>query len=166
MSKDPFTSSESKISFDIYRYIFTGVCLSTGGGVSGLGGWCLVPGGGAWSRGGCLIPGGLAQGVPTLGGVSAPGGGCLLQGGGLYPSMHSVNSPQGLEDPRKWGARDHPRQIYFIFMELSEKLCQIIFVGFCPSGLGPWWIQHFTEGHKLPGGAPTYYCAKILPKTA
>ena len=153
MSKDPFTSSESKISFDIYRYIFTGVCLSTGGGVSGLGGWCLVPGGG------CLIPGGAwPRGCLLWGGVCS--------GGGLYPSMHSVNSPQGLEDPRKWGARDHPRQIYFIFMELSEKLCQIIFVGFCPSGLGPWWIQHFTEGHKLPGGAPTYYCAKILPKTA
>ena len=67
MSKDPFTSSESKISFDIYRYIFTGVCLSTGGG-------CLVPGGrlipgGAWPRG-CLLWGGVC----SRGVVSAPGG--------------------------------------------------------------------------------------------
>ena len=74
MSKDPFTSSESKISFDIYRYIFTGVCLSTGGGVSGPGG-SPDPGGG------------LAQGVPTLGGgVSAPGGGGVCSRGGCIPA--------------------------------------------------------------------------------
>ena len=78
-------------------YVFTGVCLSTGGGawswgvcsrgVPGPGGmsagggclvlgWCLLPGG-AWSwrvcSGGCLVLGG-----------SAPGGGCLVPGGAWW----------------------------------------------------------------------------------
>ena len=65
-------------------YVFTGVCLSTGGG-----GWCLLPGGGAPGRGvpaprgphpgGCLV-----WEVPAPGGVPGQGGawsgGCLVRG--------------------------------------------------------------------------------------
>ena len=87
-------------------YVFTGVCLSTGGIACSWGG-CLVLGvsarGGACSRRclvlGCLLPGGAwSQGVPGPGGVSAPGGclilgGCLLPGGCLVPG--GVPGPGG-----------------------------------------------------------------------
>ena len=72
-------------------YIFTGVCLSTGGCAwswrNGSGGLCLVLGGawsqwGAWS-GGVLGPGG----VHCPGGVHGPRG-CAWSWEGWYPSMH------------------------------------------------------------------------------
>ena len=83
--------------------MFTGVCLSTGGGGSAPGGGCLVRG---VCSGGCLVRGG----VPGPGRGSAPGGslvpvGCLVLGvpggdpprtatavGGRHPTgMHSCD---------------------------------------------------------------------------
>ena len=77
--------------------MFTGVCLSTGGGGGS------APRGGAWS-GGCLVPGGclvlgggLLQGEPGPGG-SGPGGAwwrpprTATAAGGRHPTgMHSCN---------------------------------------------------------------------------
>ena len=53
-------------------YVFTGMCLSTGGGVCSSGGACFgeVP-----APGGCLLPGVSALGVSAWG-MSAPGGVC------------------------------------------------------------------------------------------
>ena len=56
--------------------MFTGVCLSTGGGSGPGGRGCLVPGGVPGSRG-CAWSGVC---VPGLGGVPGPGGGCLVPG--------------------------------------------------------------------------------------
>ena len=65
-------------------YVFTGVCLSTGGG------WCLLPGGRLVV--GCLFPGGLIQGVVWSGRCLLPGG-VPGQGGACSGGMVE-NAPQ------------------------------------------------------------------------
>ena len=82
-------------------YVFTGVCLSTGGGGLLLGG--------AWSWG-SLVPGGSAQGGCLV-------RGCLVQGG-WYPSMHWGRSPRrdGYCCGRYasyWNAFLFPNSLYF-----------------------------------------------------
>ena len=64
-------------------YVFTGVCLPTGGGGSAPdGAWSGGPG-----LGGCLIRGGWSGWVPGPWGVPGPGGGAWSWGG-WYPSIH------------------------------------------------------------------------------
>ena len=43
-------------------YVFTGVCLSTGGGVPGPGRGLSAPGGGVFAPRGCLVRGGVCSG--------------------------------------------------------------------------------------------------------
>ena len=65
-------------------YVFTGVCLSRGGGVRGCRGACVVAGG-VWLPGGMCGEGGHGEGGCTAkGGVSDKGGhgegGCVAKG--------------------------------------------------------------------------------------
>ena len=62
-------------------YIFTGVCLFTGG-MPGPGGLCLVPGRVSAAGGLLWWVSAPEGGVPGLGGV------CSGEGRGWYPSMH------------------------------------------------------------------------------
>ena len=82
-------------------YVFTGVCLSTGGGggmcgcwggIHGCQGACVVAGGvmcGCW--GACVVAGGHAwlRGVCGCGGVCVVGGGHAWLPGGMHGCQHA-----------------------------------------------------------------------------
>ena len=71
-------------------YVFTGVCLSTVGGMhgrgamQGCGGVCMVAGGHAWLQGVCVVAGGVC-----MGGMSGCWGHVWLQGAYMVVGGHA-----------------------------------------------------------------------------
>ena len=110
-------------------YVFTGVCLSTGGGGpgprEGLGGVCSWGGAwsqGVWSRGRvCLVPWGVwSQGVWSQ-------GGCLLWGVGI-PACNEADTPPPPNERRLW-LRTVRILLECILVINSNSLCLGIGIG-------------------------------------